>query len=243
MSFSEWGDSTGIDRRKLIVIVISAVAAGAAIVLIALMFFNKNASPAQAAPDTGGVTVGESAQETAHPLEALVVAPAGVSWSAHPVRSPAGLPPVALPAHPQFGPTEVSANAASGFEQTASGALLAAANILGRAGDSNAQDSLVVGPERDAFIHANLNPKRTADPGEMVIYQGFRFVGQGTTKQALVELMLGRGASYQPSACTVDLRWLDGDWKLYAHSSSGCMDMSQAVSEADRASFVPWGPG
>jgi hypothetical protein len=243
MSFSEWGDSAGIDRRKLIVIVISAVAAGAAIVLMALMLFNRNNPPAQAVPAPLGTAVGDAALEAAQPLEALVVAPAGVSWSAHPVRSPAGLAPVALPAHPQFGPTEVSANAVSGFEQTASGVLLAAANILGRVGDSNAQDSLVIGPERDAFIYANLNPKRSADPGEMIIYQGFRFVGQGTTKQALVELLLGRGASFQPSACTVDLRWLDGDWKLYAHSSSGCMDMSQAVSEVDRASFVPWGPG
>lgn len=242
MSFSDWGESAGLDRRKQIVIAVSVIVGVGALILMLTMLFNKNNAPVQATGPSG-TTVGGAAQDAPQPLAALTVAPAGVSWSSHPVRSPAGLPPVSLPAHPQFGPTVVSTSAVSGFDRSAAGALLAAGNILGRVGDSTTQDALVIGPERDAFINANLNPKRSADPGEMIIYQGFRFVGQTTTNQALIELMLGRGANYQPSACTVDLRWLDGDWRLYAHNSSGCMDVSQAVSEADRAAYVPWGPG
>lgn len=240
MSFSEWGDSAGIDRRKLVVIVISAAVAGAAIVLIALMLFNKNTSPSQAAPDTGGVTAGDAAREAAQPLEVLTTPPTNVVWSPHESALKPGIV-TSVPASTQYGPTTNTEALAAGYEQSSAGALIAAAQIATRFGESPSQNAYVIGPGKDEALESVVND--TAVNGERDSFQGFKVLGQPTNQQMHIDLLIGRGAGFQPSACTLDLRWSDGDWRIYAPTSSICLSVQQAVSPSDRASYVQWGPG
>lgn len=235
MSFSEWEDSTGIDRRKLLVIVISAAVAGAAIVLMALMLFNKNATPAQAAPPASPAGAG-NAEQGGQPMETLAAPPAGVSWSAEPVEWMVGAPQIALPHNTEFGP---STGTASGFQRSPSGAVVAAAQLGFAADPSHVAD----GPHKASAV-AKLQPgsKPVAD-GVHLSIQGFKFVGQPTTDKALVDLLIGMGPSFFPASCTLDLRWIDGDWRVYAHSADDvCLASQQAVSDTDRASYIAWGP-
>jgi hypothetical protein len=241
MSFSEWGDSAGIDRRKLLVIVISAVAAGAALVLMALMVFNKNTSPAQATPATGGVTAGDAAQEAAQPLERLTAPPENIRWTPytsliHPSRTP-----TAIPSSPTYGPATNTATYAAGYDRSSGGVLIAAAQIAARYTGSPEQDAFIIGPDRDASLAAVRTNNRGDHYTESI--QGFKFIGQPTNQQALVDLLISWGPQYEPSACTMDMRWSDNDWRMYAHGAGGCLSVQQAVSDADRSSYVQWGPG
>lgn len=240
MSFSDWEDSAGLDRRKLIVIIISAVAAGAAIVLIALMLVNKNTSPAQAAPAPAGTAVRDAAQDSAQPLVTLAVPPADVIWSPYtPPSAPDSA--ISLPSSPEYGPTVTTNTHVGGYERSSAGALVAATQIVTRFGESTAQNAYVVGPGADEALERSRQDASVE--GEQNSFQGFRILGQPTNQQVLIDLLIGRGARFQPSACTLDLRWSDGDWRIYAPTSDVCLSVQQAVSPSDSASYVQWGPG
>ena len=240
MSFSELEDSTGIDRRKLIVIVVSAAVAGAAIVLMALMLFNKNTSPAQAAPAPAGTTVGDADQEPAQPLEVLVAPPASVTWSPYASPSTPGAA-ISLPSSPEYGPTVTTNTYVGGYERSSAGALVAATQIVTRFGVSPEQNAYVIGPGADEALERSRQD--TSVDGEQNSFQGFKILGQPTNQQVLIDLLIGRGARFQPSACTLDLHWSDGDWRIYAPTSDVCLSVQQAVSPSDSASYVQWGPG
>ena len=240
MSFSELEDSTGIDRRKLIVIVISAAVTGAAIVLMALMLFNKNNAPAQAAPTPAGTTVGDAAQEAAQPMEVLVAPPANVTWKPYAPPNAQGAV-ISLPSSPEYGPTVTTTTRVGGYERSSAGALMAAPQIVTRFGESTAQNAYVIGPGADEALERSRQD--TSVDGEQNSFQGFKILGQPTNQQVLIDLLIGRGARFQPSACTLDLRWSDGDWRIYAPTSDVCLSVQQAVSPSDSASYVQWGPG
>lgn len=240
MSFSDWGESTGIDRRKLIVIVVSVIVGGGALILMLAMLFNKNNAAAQAAPAPGATSVGDAIQDAAKPLEPLVAPPANVTWSPYESLTAPGVV-VSLPSSPEYGPAVTGPTYATGFERTSAGVLIAAAQIAARVGESPQQDASVIGPNREQVLSA-AGADATV-PGEQNSIQGFKFLGQPTTNQVFVDLLIGRGPGFQPSSCTMDMRWADNDWRLYANGVSGCLNFQTAVSAADRATYVSWGPG
>jgi hypothetical protein len=239
LSFSDWGESTGLDRRKLLVIVVSVIVGGGALILMLAMLFNKNNAPAQAAPAPAGTAVGDAAQEAAQPLEPLVAPPANVTWSPHNSTLHPGVV-TAVPTSPEHGPRTDTESFAAGYERSTAGALIAATQIATRFGESPTQNSYVTGPGKDEAL-AQVTGS-SSESGQDT-FQGFRVLGQPTDQQVLLELLIGRGAGFQPSACTLELRWADNDWRIYAATSAICLSIQQAVSPSDRASYVEWGPG
>lgn len=245
MSFSELEDSTGIDRRKLVVIVISAVAAGAALVLMALMLFNKNSTPAQAAPPASGTAAGDAAQDPEVTFEPLTAPPQGTSWEVYEIQHPPTVPAVAVPVHPTFGPTTNVPSLVQGFDRSAEGALLAAGQLIFRADDSRTQGeaSILDGPLKQATIAEGLNDDKSGPTGLRLRVMGFKFIGAPTSHQAVVDLLFAVGPQYEPMACTMDLRWSSGDWKVATQGTDTCVARQQAVSRQDQTGYVNWGPG
>ena len=241
MSFSDWGESTGLGNRKLIVVAVSAIVGFAALALMLAMLLNKNTAPAQAAPAPGGTAIGDAAQVVAEPLETLTTPPSGVRWTPH---ESALLPDTvtALPTSPQYGPRTNTETHATGYERSTVGALIAATQIATRFGESPAQTAYVVGPGKDDAL-ARVRARADSGVSDHDAFAGFRILGQPTNQQVLIDLLITRGAGFQPSACTLDLRWSDNDWRIYAPTSDMCLSVQQAVSPSDRASYVQWGPG
>lgn len=240
MSFSDWGEGTGLDRRKLLVIVVSVIVGGGALILMLAMLFNKNNAPAQAAPTPAGTTVGDAAQEAAQPMEVLVAPPANVTWKPYAPPNAQGAV-ISLPSSPEYGPTVITTTHVGGYERSSAGALMAAPQIVTRFGESTAQSAYVIGPGKEQALERSRQD--TSVDGEQNSFQGFKILGQPTNQQVLVDLLIGRGTQFQPSSCTLDLRWADNDWRIYAPTSDVCLSVQQAVSPSDSASYVQWGPG
>lgn len=218
----------------------SVIVGGGALILMLAMLFNKNSAPAQAAPAPAGTAVGGAAQNAAQPLEALGAPPTNVTWSPYESLISPGVV-VSLPSSPEYGPSVITPTHAGGYERSSAGALIAVAQIAARVGESQQQDAYVIGPNREQVL-ASARADTTV-PGEQNSIQGFKFLGQPTTNQLFIDLLIGRGPGFQPSSCTMDMRWADNDWRLYANGVSGCLNFQAAVSAADRATYVSWGPG
>lgn len=244
MSFSEWGDSTGIDRRKLIVIVVSVIVGGGALILMLAMLFNKNNAPAQAVPAPAASAAGDAAQDPEVTFEPLKAPPQGVTWEVYEVQHPPTVPSVAVPVHPTFGPTTNTPSLVQGFDRSAEGALLAAGQLIFRADDSRTQGeaSVVAGPLKQATIAEGLNDDKSLPQGLHLLVKGFKFIGAPTNNQAVVDLLFSVGPQYEPMACTMDLRWTNGDWAIATQGTDTCVARQQAVSRQDQTGYVSWGP-
>lgn len=245
MSFSDWGESTGLGHRKLIVVAVSAVVGFAALALMLAMLFNKNNTPAQAAPAPSGTAVGGAAQEPEETFAPLTAPPQGVTWETYAIQHPPSVPAVGVPVHPEFGPARNSTSLVQGFDRSAEGALLAAGQLIFRADDSRTQGevSILDGPLKQATIAQGLNDDKTVPNGFHLRVMGFKFIGPPTNNQAVVDLLFAVGPQYEPMACTMDLRWSDNDWRVSPLGTDTCVARQHAVSRQDQSGYVSWGPG
>jgi hypothetical protein len=140
----------------------------------------------------------------------------------------------------------ISATTATGFARTPTGALVAAAQIIGHTAtdppvaEATIAQQWVAGPDRDkALAMAREEAKATPKPGRTrtpLQITGFRFVSYAadTAVVSLIYQVTGSKA-----AMTVTMRWLDDDWRMVPPPGG---NWSSVMSVTDGSGVVEWGP-
>jgi hypothetical protein len=153
---------------------------------------------------------------------------------------------VALPYSDTAGPAHVTQSTASGFAHTPTGALVAAAHIVTRAGSSAGRvawqptvtQQMVPGKDRDALLKGlELESPLPGEPGELAQLIGFRFVTY-TGDTAIIGLVWRAGPGVFVVS-TVTLQWLDDDWRLVAPPNGNWQNLSQRAMDLN--GIVQWG--
>jgi hypothetical protein len=133
----------------------------------------------------------------------------------------------------------------AGFEQTPTGALIAAAQISSRFLISPGQDwrKVVkdqVAPDagRDAYVDKRAKVTvSTVAPGTYGQFAGFRFVTYSSETAVIQYVTRFTNGNLQVTTDTV--RWIDGDWKLQLQPDGSPSPTAQGVTSL--TGFVPWG--
>ena len=218
-------------RRLLIAIVVLAVLLGVAVLVLVLRPGTPTGHPAPPV----GLPAALPAPTPPRDQRVLTAAPAGVSWEL--------FQGVALPVSATDGPTRIHGAVHAGFSHTATGALLADAQINIRriatpevAGLRQvAQEQLVAGPGKTAYLNLIASLKdNTPPPGGYTQYVGFRYIAY-SPELAVVSLAT-RGRSGRIQVGTDTLRWTGGDWKLELPASG----LQQPQVVPDTTGYVPW---
>ncbi len=223
-------------RRLLTTIVVLAVLLGGAVLVLVLRPGTPTGHPAPPA----GLPAAPPAAAPPAPTpprdqQVLTAAPAGVSWEL--------FQGVALPVSGTDGPSRVHGAVHAGFSHTATGALLADAQINIRriatpelAGLRQvAQEQLVDGPGKTAYLNLVASLKDNTPPaGGYTQYVGFRYIAY-SPELAVVSLAT-RGKNGVVQVGTDTLRWTGGDWQLELPASG----LQQPQVVPDTAGYVPW---
>jgi hypothetical protein len=166
-------------------------------------------------------------------------APSGVVWK--PAEGPAAYSAtwtMLAPESPVYGPFRIdpATGAASGFDRSATGALIAATQISVRATSPAQVDSGARDRAYDGLKAAGAkDPEQVRGTPAIV---GFRFIDYTPGEKAVVELVVNEPALPQPAAITYVVQWLDGDWRITGP------DLSDTDAQLTSwGSFVPWGEG
>ena len=223
-------------RRLMTAIVVLAVLLGATVLVLVLRPGTTTGHPA---PPVGLPAAPPAAAPPAptprRDQQVLTAAPAGVSWEL--------FQGVALPVSATDGPTRVHGAVHAGFSHTATGALLADAQINIRriatpevAGLRQvAQEQLVDGPGKTAYLNLIASLKDNTPPaGGYTQYVGFRYIAY-SPELAVVSLAT-RGRSGRIQVGTDTLRWTGRDWKLELPASG----LQQPQVVPDTPGYVPW---
>ncbi len=223
-------------RRLLAAIVVLAVLLGATVLVLVL---RPGTPTGHSAPPVGLPAAPPAAAPPApappRDQQVLTAAPAGVSWEL--------FQGVALPVSATDGPTRVHGAVHAGFSHTATGALLADAQINIRriatpevAGLRQvAREHLVDGPGKTAYLNLIASLKDNTPPaGGYTQYVGFRYIAY-SPELAVVSLAT-RGRSGRIQVGTDTLRWSGGDWKLELPASG----LQQPQVVPDTTGYVPW---
>lgn len=165
----------------------------------------------------------------------LVAPPQGVVWEL--------FEGVAVPTSPADGPHRIDGPVHSGFTRTATGALLAAAQIgVRRIVTPDVDDlrtvnekQLLPGPGRTAFLNLILGQQDTgAASGTYTQYAGFQMLA--FTPDLAVLSLVTRSRLGVLQANTTTLRWSGGDWKIELPASG----LERPRVLPDLTGFVPW---
>ncbi len=219
-------------RRLLTAIVVLAVLLGGAVLVLVLRTGTPTGHPA---PPVGLPAAPPPAPSPPRDQQVLTAAPAGVSWEL--------FQGVALPVSATDGPTRIHGAVHAGFSHTATGALLADAQINIRriatpevAGLRQvAQEQLVDGPGKTAYLNLIASLKDNTPPaGGYTQYVGFRYIAY-SPELAVVSLAT-RGRSGRIQVGTDTLRWTGGDWQLELPASG----LQQPQVVPDTTGYVPW---
>jgi hypothetical protein len=189
---------------------------------------------AGSAAPAGGQSQAPAPGSTAIPTQA----PADVTWQL------SGVNPV--PVSASAGPRNITATTASGFARTPTGALVAAAQIIGhtatdpKVAETTIAQQWVAGPDRDkALAMVREEAKATPKPGKTrtpLQITGYRFVSY-TADNAVVSLVYKVNGSL--TAMTVTMRWVDNDWRMVPPAGG---NWSSVMSVIDGSGMVEWGP-
>jgi len=223
-------------RRLLAAIVALAVLLGGAVLVLVLRPGTPTGHPAPpvglpAAPPAAAPPAPTAPRDQ----QVLTAAPAGVSWEL--------FQGVALPVSGTDGPTRIHGAVHARFSHTATGALLADAQIGVRslatpelAGLRQvAREQLADGPGKTAYLNLIASLKDNAPPpGGYTQYVGFRYIAY-SPELAVVSLAT-RGRSGRIQVGTDTLRWSGGGWKLELPASG--LQQPQVVT--DTTGYVPW---
>jgi hypothetical protein len=190
-------------------------------------------SSGSAAP-AGGQSQLPAPANTAIPTQA----PADVTWQL------SGVNPV--PVSASAGPRNVTATTATGFARTPTGALVAAAQIIGhtatdpKVAETTIAQQWVAGPDRDkALAMVREEAKATPKPGKTrtpLQIAGYRFVSYAADN-AVVSLVYKVSGAL--AAMTVTMRWVDNDWRMVPPAGG---NWSAVMSVVDGSGMVEWGP-
>jgi hypothetical protein len=153
---------------------------------------------------------------------------------------------VALPYSDTVGPTRVSKTTASGFARTPTGALIAAAHIVVRAGSSagkaswqpTVMEQMTPGKNRDALLAGlDLQSPMPGEPGELAQLIGFKFVAY-TPDSSIIGLAWRAGPGVFVVS-TVTLHWQNDDWRMDAPPNGNWQNLSQRAMDIN--GIVQWG--
>lgn len=191
-------------------------------------------SAATSAAPTGAQGNAPAPANTAIPTQA----PADVTWQL------SGVNPV--PVSASAGPRHITATTAAGFARTPTGALVAAAQIIGhtatdpKVAETTIAQQWVAGPDRDkALAMVREEAKATPTPGKTrtpLQVTGFRYVSYAADN-AVVSVVYRVNASL--AAMTVTMRWIDDDWRMVPPAGG---NWSTVMSVTDGSGMVEWGP-
>jgi len=218
-------------RRLLTAIAVLAVLLGGAVLVLLL----RPGTPTGHPVPPVGLPAAPPAAAPPRDQQVLTAAPAGVSWEL--------FQGVALPVSATDGPTRVHGAVHAGFSHTATGALLADAQIGVRriATPSLAglrligQQQLVNGPGQTAYLNLVASLKdNTPPPGGYTQYVGFRYIAY-SPELAVVSLAT-RSKNGVVQVGTDTLRWTGGDWQLELPASG----LQQPQVVPDTTGYVPW---
>ncbi|GAA0899109.1 hypothetical protein GCM10009557_74860 [Virgisporangium ochraceum] len=165
-------------------------------------------------------------------------APADVTWQL------SGVNPV--PVSASAGPRNITPTSATGFARTPTGALVAAAQIIGhtatdpKVAETTIAQQWVAGPDRDkALAMAREEGRATPKPGKArtpMQITGFRYVVYDPDT-AVVSVVYQVSGSL--AAMTVTMRWIDDDWRMVPPAGG---NWSTVMSVTDGSGMVEWGP-
>jgi len=220
-------------HRLLTAIVVLAVLLGGAVLVLVLRPGTPTGHPAP--PAAAPPAASPPAPSPPRDQQVLTAAPAGVSWEL--------FQGVALPVSGTDGPTRARGAVHAGFSHTATGALLADAQIGVRriATPSLAglrligQQQLVDGPGKTAYLNLVASLKDNTPPaGGYTQYVGFRYIAY-SPELAVVSLAT-RSKNGVVQVGTDTLRWTGRDWQLELPASG----LQQPQVVPDTAGYVPW---
>ena len=167
-----------------------------------------------------------------------------------------GQPPVAewqptghldVPVTSAGGPGRAMRGVRSCFARSAEGALLAAVNVVATGAmpstrEEGARQLMVPGPGRDAALRtAVLQRGVPDDPTTEMQVAGYRLDGiEDDRARVSLALRIRSGGALAFLTGPLDLRWLDGDWRLQP-PVDGEVFAAFAV-QPNLGDFVPWSP-
>ncbi|MFI7080930.1 hypothetical protein ACIBO1_26860 [Micromonospora sp. NPDC049903] len=200
-------------------------------------------------PDAGGGTppptpppIVTSTPDQVLPTAVPTVAPDDVRWEL--------VGPFAVPVSASAGPKQVTDTTASGFAHTPEGALVAAAQIMTRAGHALGRDrweptiqrQFVPSADRDQLL-ATLTAADSgpADPGSLSRITGYTYQSY-TPDTAVIGLVLRAPSAGTPRyhVLSLTLLWRDGDWRMQAPPGGSWLSVNRATDTL--AGVVEWGP-
>lgn len=242
---ADWGTGPRSDRTRLAIIAVSVAVSLVAIAAILVLLPGGNesssAAPAQAPSAAPPKNLTTSATDTRADDSPPTSTPTGWTWETATWPNAPGSAPVALPLHPLYGPREITGDHRAGWDHSALGALGAASQLLYRASMQvdEAQSHASEGPGK-AELLANAAQTVTPVTDRFAVYKGFRFVSYNRDL-ASIQLRTALGPKNKDMLCTLNLSWVNGDWRAQADSATGlCLAMTPLDPAA--TGFIEWGP-
>jgi hypothetical protein len=209
---------------------------------VAIAVWPSDNGPHTAAPTPAGTSpAGDTTPTSVLPTAIPSHPPADVTWQL--------VGQSAVPVSRSAGPHSVAGGTASGYAHTPSGALIAAAQLLIRAGHSAGKASwepsviqqFVAGADRNRLLAALRSaPASTAAPGELSPLAGYIYQSY-TPDTAVIGLVYrapGAGtATYH--VVTTTLVWRDGDWRMVAPPGGSWLSVNRQA--LDLTGVTAWG--
>jgi hypothetical protein len=139
-----------------------------------------------------------------------------------------------VPTSAVYGPFTADGQRRAGFQQSPTGAVVAAMQLLfrGMSHREQAESHYVDGDEKDAFLaQFDVTPHVQAYP------LGFR-VDDYSDDAATVTIRIGVGRSYKTQAVQADLVWIDDDWRVKVPTETAPFFLTWPVESG--AGFIAW---
>lgn len=167
--------------------------------------------------------------------------PNGWEWKA---TTFANLPAyvLGLPQSDVYGPRLVDGAYRAGWDHSALGALGAASQLLPRtqSNTQQAESHIIDGPYKEAVI-ADTKTTHTVQSDVHASFIGFRFMTYDRNA-ATIQLLMAQGVNKMAMLCTLNVQWIDNDWRAQAGPPPGGPCMGGVQVDPNQSGFVPWGP-
>lgn len=209
-----------------------AIAGAGAAAVAAIVVWSVFAGGADAAAPTPSSNNGTTASVSVVPTEA------GPGWAWEPMTLAANMI-TAIPVHPDHGPSQRDGSWRGGWTHDPLGALGAAAtlSVTIDISEKQVQSHAIDGPfkaETAAFAQRGTSTTRSGGTPQLV---GFWFNAYND-QQASIQLAYSGGPQYQLALETVQLQWIDGDWR--AQVGENRATVAHVSVDKLPTGFIPW---
>lgn len=210
-------------------VAIAGAGAGVVAAIVVWSAFAGGADAAAPAPSSNAVS---AASVSVVPTEA------GPGWMWEPMAIAANMT-TAIPVHPDHGPSQRDGSWRGGWSHDPLGALGAAATLIITVDttEEQVQSHAIDGPYKAAtaaFAQRGTSTTRSGVSPQLV---GFWFNAYND-QQASIQLAYSGGPQYQLSLETVQLQWIDGDWR--AQVGENRATVAHVNVEKLPTGFIPW---